>query len=386
VKLIRGSRACTLLLVASAATVSCAVGGCRAERAGTVPATGATESDEAARAIREAALASARVWQPPAVPIGQAILNTNPPGADFGPDDEVNCRFNTKRVGGTTPKFHCDLGTGETVKLKYGKGNPELNAEVATTRLLTALGFFADRMFVVRQVRCAGCPAFPFQSLRCLDRFGLKAVCFPRGINYDRVVDFPAAVIERKLDGRVIEATTDQGWGWYELEKVDPARGGSSRTEVDAFRLMAVFLAHWDNKDANQRLVCPAGADRPAGGCAAPIALMQDVGATFGPTKVDLHNWRQTRVWKDGASCLVSMEHLPWGGGTFPESRISDKGRQHLLGLLTQLSDAQLRDLFDDSGITAHDQVSAEARSAAPWIAVFKDKVKQIRDGGPCPS
>jgi hypothetical protein len=54
--------------------------------------------------------------------------------------------------------------------------------------------------------------------------------------------------------------------------------------------------------------------------------------------------------------------------------------------LLTQLFDAQLRDLFDGSGVTAHDQVSAEARSAAPWIAVFKDKVKQIRDGGPCPS
>lgn len=368
--------------------VSCAAGGCRAgDSAGTVAAAGATESSAgAARAMREAALASARVWQPPAVPIGQAILNTNPPGADFGPDDEVNCRFNTKRVGGTTPKFHCDLATGETVKLKYGRGNPELNAEVATTRLLTALGFFADRMFVVRRVRCAGCPAFPFQSLRCLDRFGLKAVCIPLGINYDRVVDFPAAVLERKIAGRVIEATTDQGWGWYELEKIDPARGGSSRAEVDGFRLMAVFLAHWDNKAANQRLVCPAGADRPDGGCAAPIALMQDVGATFGPTKVDLHNWRQTRVWKDGASCLVSMEHLPWGGGTFPERRISERGRQHLLGLLTQLFDAQLRDLFDGSGVTAHDQVSAEARSAAPWIAVFKDKVKQIRDGGPCPS
>jgi hypothetical protein len=54
--------------------------------------------------------------------------------------------------------------------------------------------------------------------------------------------------------------------------------------------------------------------------------------------------------------------------------------------LLEQLSDAQLRDLFDSSGITAHDQVSAEARRAATWIGVFKDKVQQIRDGGPCPS
>lgn len=366
--------------------VACGVG----ERAGTlaeaVSATDGPSSESEARAVREAALASARVWRSPVLPIAEARFDVNPAGTDFGPGDEVACRFNTRKVGGTTPKFHCDLPTGETLKIKYGHGNPELNAEVAATRLLTALGFFADRMFAVRRVRCAGCPAFPFQALKCLDRTGVKAACFPGGINYDRVVNFDAAVIERKLDGRVLEAADDQGWAWYELEKIDPARGGSSRAEVDAFRLMAVFLAHWDNKDANQRLICPPESDRPDIGCAAPIALMQDVGATFGPTKVDLHNWRLGRIWKNSATCLVSMEHLPWGGATFPERRISEEGRRHLLALLEQLSDAQLRDLFDSSGITAHDQVSAEARRAAAWIGVFKDKVQQISDGGPCPS
>ncbi|MDQ3421097.1 MAG: hypothetical protein M3541_20385 [Acidobacteriota bacterium] len=298
----------------------------------------------------------------------------------------MSCRFNPKMVGGTTPKFNCDLPSGETIKVKYGQGNPELNAEVASTRLLTALGFPADRMFVVRRVRCAGCPAFPFQALRCLDRIDVKTACFPGGLNYNRIVDFDAAVVERRIDGRVIEATEDQGWGWYELTRIDPARGGSSPAEVDALRLMAVFLAHWDNKDANQRLICPAGKDGDGGSCTAPIAIMQDLGATFGPTKVDLHNWRQGRIWKEGASCLVSMEHLPWGGGTFPESRISEGGRQQLLGLLQQLSDSQIRDLFESSGITRLDQVNAEARRVEAWIAAFKDRVKQIREAGPCPS
>lgn len=335
--------------------------------------------------IREASLASARVWAPPAVPVSGADLSSNPAGG-VGPDDEVSCRFNPKMVGGTTPKFNCDLPSGETIKVKYGQGNPELNAEVASTRLLTALGFPADRMFVVRRVRCAGCPTFPFQALRCLDRIDVKTACFPGGLNYNRIVDFDAAVVERRIDGRIIEATEDQGWGWYELTRIDPARGGSSPAEVDAFRLMAVFLAHWDNKDANQRLICPAGKEGPDGSCAAPIAIMQDLGATFGPTKVDLHNWRQGRIWKDGASCLVSMEHLPWGGGTFPESRISEGGRQQLLGLLQQLSDSQLRDLFESSGITRLDQVNAESRRVEAWIGAFKDRVKQIREAGPCPS
>ena len=366
-------------------TAACGAGDTGDTVAEATSAVGLTTSDDD-RAIRDAALASARIWQPPPVPIGQANLASNPAGAPFGPEDDVICRFNPRPVGGTTPKFYCDVAGGETLKVKYGAGNPELKAEVAATRLLTALGFFSDHVFVVRRVRCAGCPAFPYQALRCLDRVRLQAVCFPGGLAYDRTVDFDVAVVERKLEGRVIESVEDQGWGWYELERIDPTHGGSSAAEVDAFRLMAVFLAHWDNKDANQRLICPPGADRPDGGCAAPIAIMQDVGATFGPTKVDLHNWRQGRIWKDGATCLVSMEHLPWGGGTFPEQRISDAGRRHLLGLLEQLSDRQLRDLFEGSGITRHDQVTAEAMRTRAWVAAFKDRVQQIRDAGPCPS
>ena len=336
-------------------------------------------------AARDAAFASARVWHAPDIPISSVNFAVNPPGG-FAPDEEVECRFHVKTVGGTTPKFYCDLPSGETVKVKYGQGNPELYAEVAATRLLSALGFYADRMFMVRRVRCAGCPAFPFQALRCLDRFNVRAVCLAGGIDSEKVVTFDAAVIERRLEGRLIEASEDQGWAWFELQKIDAARGGSSIGEVDAFRLMAVFLTHWDNKSPNQRLICPAGSDRPDGTCAAPIAIMQDLGASFGPTKVDLHNWRQGRIWKDGAGCLVSMEHLPWGGGTFPEHRISEAGRQHLLQLLEQLSDSQLRDLFEASGITSLDQVSAESHHADAWIAVFKDRVQQIRDAGPCPS
>ena len=56
---------------------------------------------------------------------------------------------------------------------------------------------------------------------------------------------------------------------------------------------MAVLLAHWDNKAENQRLVCPPGAEGPEGTCSKPLAIMQDLGATFGPVKVDLNNWRQ---------------------------------------------------------------------------------------------
>ena len=80
-----------------------------------------------------------------------------------------------------------------------------------------------------------------------------------RGPSADRVVTFEHALIERPLDGDKIEATKDQGWSWYELDAIDPKAGGSTRAEVDALRLMAILLAHWDNKGANQKLLCPAG-------------------------------------------------------------------------------------------------------------------------------
>lgn len=367
-----------LVMIATLAT------GCRPSASATATARAENDADLAGTRRNEA-LATARVWSPPALPISRADLRANPAGAPFSPEDEVTCRFTRRTVGGTTPKFYCELPAGEVVKVKYG-ASPELQAEVAASRLLTALGFGADQMYVVGRVRCAGCPAFPFQSLRCFDRVGLEFPCFPGGSDPGSMVDFGIAVLERRLAGRVVEAADDQGWAWFELDRIDPARGGSSRAEVDALRLMAVFLAHWDNKAPNQRLLCLPGSDGSDGACARSLAIMQDLGATFGPTKIDLHNWRRGRIWKDGAPCTVSMEHLPWGGGTFPERQISEPGRRLLLSLLEQLSEQQIQDLFEGSRVTSHDQFSAEARRAVAWSRVFTDKIQQIRDAGPCPS
>lgn len=335
--------------------------------------------------IRAAALRAARVWQQPAVPIASANLRGNPTGeGGFGVDADVACRFSPTDVEGTTPKFNCEVAEGDVIKVKYGKINPELFTEVAATRLLSALGFPTDRVYVVRSVRCAGCPKFPFPALLCLAKTGLEEPCFSGGLDFRRVRTIKPATIERRLPGDKIEASKDQGWSWYELDRIDQSSGGSPIAEVDALRLMAVVLAHWDNKGENQRLVCPPGKRLPDGGCSAPVAIISDLGGTFGPTKLELHNWRQTPVWVDPAKCAVSMKTLPFEGATFPDRQISEAGRKMLLGLLEQLSEAQLVDLFESSGMTSYDQLTAEARNPTAWAAVFLDKVRQIRDAGPC--
>jgi len=353
------------------------------------PGDGTAEHDQALR--------RAKVWFEPAVPIEKAKLGENPTGDDtFAPNEHVACSFRPDFVSGSTPKFECERPDGKKIKVKYGRDNAEIYAEVAASRLLSALGFPADRMFVVRAVRCFGCPSDPFKGLQCLNDGGSAASCFAK-IDYDQYQDFDYAIIERRLEGEKLETKKVRGWGWDELSKIDPAAGGASRAEVDALRLLAVFLAHWDNKPKNQRLLC-AGEESPDEGelpdCDHPIAMVQDLGATFGPFKFDVNGWEQSPVWKDAATCTVSMRHLPYGGSSFPDARISEEGRLFLASRLAKLSPQQIRELFDGARATANPSNTGDRRNAKSaagpgvdrWVRVFQNKVRAIVERAPCPA
>jgi hypothetical protein len=325
--------------------------------------------------LREDALARARVWREPATPIGAADFRSDPPGP-FQALDEIECRYQLKLTAGVTPKFHCVLRSGRVVKVKYGRANAEPRAELAATRLLSALGFGADRMYMMKRVRCVGCPVYPHP------RWGLLNRLLARDSGH---VDFEDVVVEDPMPGRSIEAGDKQGWAWYELEKVDPARGGASRAEIDALRLMAVFLADWDNKAINQRLVCLPGGDLPDGGCNAPFAYLQDVGATFGPKGLDLEAWRATAIWADPATCRVSMKSLPFQGATFRDVLISEGGRRFLADELKQLRRPQVSDLFTAAGFADYVKASEAGRNVDNWVNTFEEQVRQIADRPPCP-
>jgi hypothetical protein len=330
--------------------------------------------DEGAR-LR--ALRKARVWQEPARPIPTADLGANPPGPDaFGVDEDVPCTFRLHPSEGWTVKFDCVLASGEVVKVKYGRNSREVYGEVAATRLLAALGFGADRMYVVRSVKCRGCPLHPYPKMPLLDAFRQDP---------GREVPFKTAVIERKQPGRPIRGTESSGWAWYELDQVSAAAGGSSRAEVDALRLMGVFLEHWDNKAPNQRLVC-VDTGAPEAECARPLAYLQDVGETFGPRAVDLEGWSRTPVWADAATCRVDMKDSPYAGATFGEAHISEAGRRFLGDLLRQLSHAQIVALFRGARFPEYPKQPPRGRDVENWAAAFEDRVRQIVDRPPCPA
>jgi hypothetical protein len=294
----------------------------------------------------------------------------------------LTCRFISRLPTGTSAKFDCVVEGGQVVKVKYGR-NPETAAEVAATRLLSALGFAADRMSIVPSVRCYGCPRYPFFAMRLLQLTGTYAWYPPHGDD-EGYSDFTWSAIERKFDAAPIELPDRKGWGWWELDRIDPAVG-ASRTDVDAMRLMAVFLAHWDNKDENQRLACldrTGATDMP---CARPIAMMQDLGATFGPTKANVARWEALPIWSDRNACTVSMKALPHQGATFSDARISEAARVQIGRQLSALSDAQIRGLFAAARFPEHYSGTSDEEDLAAWHAAFKNRVRQIVEAGPCP-
>jgi len=226
----------------------------------------------------------------------------------------------------------------------------------------------------VHSVKCRGCPLHPYPKIPILDALRQDP---------SHEVTFDMVTIERKLSGRPIRGAETTGWAWYELGQIDPAAGGSSRAEVDALRLMGVFLEHWDNKASNQRLVC-LGPGAPGPECR-PFAYLQDVGQTFGPRGVDLDGWTRTPIWADAATCRVDMKSLPYQGATFGEAHISEAGRQLLGGLLRQLSHAQIVTLFDAARFPAFVRQSDRGRNPENWAAAFEDRVRQIVDRPSCP-
>jgi hypothetical protein len=357
--------------------------------------------------LRDDALARAKVWLE-AGPIADADLRGNPPGpGSFATTDEVVCKFHPVESSGRTAKFECVFEGGEVLKVKYGR-NPEVHTEVAASRLLAALGAGADRMYLVKTVRCFGCPADPHALLTCISS-PLEAIlkdCKPiygktnssgeytLTLDYGKYVDFPIAAIERRMEGKAIRARADQGWGWVELDEAQRARRGATRAERDALRLLAVILNNWDNRSDNQRLLClPGGYVAGGAKCSLPFAYMHDVGGTFGRVggdskeerKLDVEGWSAVPVWKDPSKCVVTIASPLLHGATFGEATISETGRRLLADRLGQLSENQLRDLFEGARFADYEAASAASKDVGRWVIALQAKVRQVVERAPCP-
>jgi hypothetical protein len=113
--------------------------------------------------------------------------------------------------------------------------------------------------------------------------------------------------------------------------------------------------------------------------------MIQDLGATFGPTKVNIGSWPSVPIWKDRATCLVSMRSLPWKGGTFRDVQISEAGRQQLATRLSAMTDEELRGIFRAARFPEFQTATDDEVDLQEWVTAFRMRTETIGDAGPCP-
>ncbi len=393
-------------------------------------------------AERAEMMKAARVWSDPGVVSNKNTLQG--PGKKFVLHQLVKCTFYdsyyTRMEGtGLTAKFWCVQDgknpDGDEIKVKYNDKNKngEVFAEVVSSRLLWALGFYADKAYPIR-VDCVNCPDEPWTFLNKLDTYkkfenrtsGVGAENRERAAEYILAAQqrrarlnelslakmgrpharhYEVALSEGKFDGIAIHTNgvAKASVNLKELETITEEAGGSSKAQVDALKLLLAFVKHGDNKADNQRLVCPnehviKGPDNMPAGCAHPYLVMQDLGATFGngatplllgldittgvlpvgitteKSKLAFEQWRDTPLWKNAGKCVALLrDNLR---GSMQDPQISEAGRQFLADLLVQLTDQQIADMF--IAARADERRGFQAAEIKTWVELFKAKRAEI--------
>lgn len=372
--------------IVTVALVVVTLAGCTKGRNGpsadTKPKSGPHTLKKLSVAERQAVMERAKVWRP---------LNTSSLDLIKGPvlperlriPSQVSCAFffPPKPVSGDTAKFLCELPKEDIVKVKYGEKNGEVYAEVAGTRLLWALGFQADVMYPSK-VTCLGCPDDPF---------AVSGIDWQRGSPTSVSTKvFDPAVVER-AGGSSVETPGFEGWAWPELDKLGKRPGAATRAQLDALKLLAVFIQHSDSKPDQQQIVCEDGAKHKESNgsetCDSAWLVIKDLGVTFGKStrlntsKMNLADWKSVPVWKDANQCVGDLPRSLTGSLENPV--IGEAGRRFLAERLMQLRDRQLRDLFDASQVMKRGEtieINGQKRPVTidDWVSAFKKKRNEV--------
>jgi hypothetical protein len=183
-----------------------------------------------------------------------------------------------------------------------------------------------------------------------------------------------------------------EGWAFPELDKIGSTSGGATRAQLDALKLLAVFIQHSDSKPGQQEIVCQEGRTRKdAKGnetCAEAWLVIKDLGGSFGKatklnsSKMNLEDWDGAGIWKDAKKCVADMPRS--FTGSLEDPVISEAGRRFLATQLARLSNRQIRDLFTVSNVVKRgeeiDGAGGKKRKVTvdDWVRVFVRKRSEI--------
>ena len=169
--------------------------------------------------------------------------------------------FSEEQMSGSTPKFKVIDSAGTSWKVKLGV---EAKPETVATRFVWAAGYATDEDYFLPDIEIRNLPAHLHRG----ERYRL-----PGG-------KFKDARLERDISSE----KTAGIWRWKDSSFV-------GTREWNGLRVLMGLINNWDVKDVNNS-VYTRKSDGDAGPDARYIYVISDLGATFGPNRLDLGHKR----------------------------------------------------------------------------------------------
>lgn len=294
-----------------------------------------SNSAQAQRLKRTKASARAVLWREPGN-IPSRNLLYGPGSPELAPVAPFSFLEESKK--GESPKFDVRDARGVVWTVKLGE---EAQSETVSTRLVWAMGYFAEEAYYFDEVRIENLPRLS------------------RGRDF---VLTDGTVVGARFEPERKHLTEGPTWDWEE----NPFRG---TRQLSGLKILMILLNNYDARKENNKIFYSQAA---ATGRYEALHLVSDLGATLGRagglggkrTKNDLKDFLSTRFVKgveDGSvefdydtrpSKLghFSIVYLPYYRGEVKKEKamrgIPVAHARWIGSLLTQLTDEQLRDAF----------------------------------------
>jgi hypothetical protein len=300
------------------------------------------------------------LWQDP-TDIATGALSDKP-GRTYAPHD-TTFRFVKEDLDGSNPKFVVEDTAGRKWKLKLGW---EAQPETAASRIVRAVGYFADDDYYLPHLCIEGVPAKLHRGRRfiaaggCVDGGRLK--------RHEKDEDHAATRV----------------WSWRD----NPFTG---TREFNGLRTLMAVINNWDLKDINNHV----RAIQNANGNPIQIYWVSDLGASFGTTRLttghshtrgNLDAYRQSPFILDTTACCVDFavparaapivlvnpkeyymrSEMRWIGRQIPRSDARWMGT-----LLGRLSRDEIRDAFLAAGYSEEDTDA--------FTAILEERIEALR-------
>ena len=206
-----------------------------------------TQSSKSATASAEARAAAKlpeAIWRDPG-DIASLDMFYGPGGKSHAPAPNGKYKFLKEDLNGTSTKFYVQDAAGVRWLVKVGK---EARPETAATRLVWAMGYFADEDYYLPKMRVSGLPSLQRHS--------------------DSVAA-DGTVVGARLKRQIPGEKKLSNWSWFSNPFQDTR-------EFNGLRVMMALLNNWDLLKSNNKVYLEAGVERRY--------LVSDLGASFGKT------------------------------------------------------------------------------------------------------